>query len=179
VRATRSPSPPTSPGSGASRTSPRSSTSSSAAPATTTTARATATAKGRLNKEAQLAQAALARYATDEAFRHLYDRVADTFAELLKSDIEHLRAGDTAKIGLEAKWCPSLRSSYDRSTLLCEAIARRIFPRESNQEYLNLSNKHYTYRVHNQLRREVLVPLRKVLELLEVYMNAGKWDDLP
>ncbi|PUZ54092.1 LOW QUALITY PROTEIN: hypothetical protein GQ55_5G102200 [Panicum hallii var. hallii] len=118
-------------------------------------------------------EAALARYATDEAFRHLYDRVADTFAELLKSDVEHLRAGDTAKIGLEAKWCPSLRSSYDRSTLLCEAIARRIFPRESNQEYLNLSDKHYTYRVRNQLRREVLVPLRKVLELPEVYMSAG------
>ncbi|RLM93414.1 uncharacterized protein C2845_PM08G30280 [Panicum miliaceum] len=136
-------------------------------------------AEGRLNKEAQLAQAALARYATDEAFRHLYDRVADTFAELLKSDVEHLRAGDTAKIGLADKWCPSLRSSYDRSTLLCEAIARRIFPRESNQEYLNLSDKHYTYRVRNQLRREVLVPLRKVLELPDVYMSAGKWDDLP
>jgi hypothetical protein len=136
-------------------------------------------AKERLNKEAQLAQAALARYASDEAFRHLYDRVADTFAKLLKSDIEHLRAGDTSKIGLAAKWCPSLRSSYDRATLLCEAIARRIFPRESNQEYLDLSDEHYTYRVRNLLRREVLVPLRKVLELPEVYMSAGQWDELP
>ncbi|RCV28018.1 hypothetical protein SETIT_5G372000v2 [Setaria italica] len=136
-------------------------------------------AKERLNKEAQLAQAALARYASDEAFRHLYDRVADTFAELLKSDVEHLRAGDTSKIGLAAKWCPSLRSSYDRATLLCEAIARRVFPRESNKEYLDLSDKHYTYRVRNLLRREVLVPLRKVLELPEVYMSAGQWDELP
>ncbi|CAL4946695.1 unnamed protein product [Urochloa decumbens] len=136
-------------------------------------------AKERLNKEAQLAQAALARYASDEAFRHLYDRVADTFAELLKSDIEHLRAGDNAKVGLAAKWCPSLRSSYDRATLICEAIARRIFPRESNKEYLDLSDEHYTYRVRNLLRREVLVPLRKVLELPEVYMSAGQWDDLP
>ena len=58
------------------------------------------------------------------------------FAEMLKSDVEHLRVGDTTKIGLAAKWCPSLRSSYDRATLLCEAIARRIFPRESSQEYL-------------------------------------------
>ncbi|CAO1942174.1 unnamed protein product [Urochloa humidicola] len=123
--------------------------------------------------------AALARYASDEAFRNLYDRVADTFAELLKSDVEHLRAGDNAKIGLAAKWCPSLRSSYDRATLLCEAIARRIFPRESNKEYLDLSDEHYTYRVRNLLRREVLVPLRKVLELPEVYMSAGQWDDLP
>jgi hypothetical protein len=83
------------------------------------------------------------------------------FAEMLKSDVGHLRAGETAKIGLAAKWFPSLRSSYDRATLLCEAIARRIFPRESSQEYFNISDKHYAYRVRDRLRREVLVPLRK------------------
>ncbi|KAG2661130.1 hypothetical protein PVAP13_1KG482305 [Panicum virgatum] len=119
-------------------------------------------------EEAELARTALARYESDESFRFLYDRVA----EMLKSDVEHLRAGDTAKIGLAAKWCPSLRSSYDRATLLCEAIARRIFPRESSQEYLNISDKHYAYRIRDRLRREVLVPLRKALELPEVYMCA-------
>ncbi|KAL6644186.1 hypothetical protein ACP70R_015794 [Stipagrostis hirtigluma subsp. patula] len=136
-------------------------------------------AKARRQKEAQLAQAVLARYDSDEAFRFLYDRVAETFAELLKSDVEHLRAGDTSKIGLAAKWCPSLRSSYDRATLLCEAIARRVFPRESSQEYLNISDKHYAYRVRDRLRREVLVPLRKALDLPEVYMSACKWAELP
>ena len=40
-------------------------------------------AKERLNKEAQLAQAVLSRYATDEAFRHLYDSVAETPTRLL------------------------------------------------------------------------------------------------
>ncbi|KAF8701421.1 hypothetical protein HU200_033584 [Digitaria exilis] len=98
---------------------------------------------------------------------------------MLKSDVEHLRAGDTTKIGLAAKWCPLLRSSYDRATLLCEAIARRIFPRESSQEYLNISDKHYAYRVRDRLRREVLVPLRKALELPEVYMCACKFEELP
>ncbi|KAL6839126.1 hypothetical protein ACP4OV_031017 [Aristida adscensionis] len=136
-------------------------------------------AKARRQKEAQLARVVLARYDSDEAFRFLYDRVAETFAELLKSDVERLRAGDTAKIGLAAKWCPSLRSSYDRATLLCEAIARRIFPRDSSQEYLNISDKHYAYRVRDRLRREVLVPLRKALDLPEVYMSACKWDELP
>ncbi|KAI5001309.1 hypothetical protein ZWY2020_025959 [Hordeum vulgare] len=81
-------------------------------------------AKARRDKEAEHAQAMLARYGSDDAFRGLYDGVADLFASLLKSDLEHLRAGETAKIGLAAKWCPSLRSSYDRATLLCEAIAR-------------------------------------------------------
>ncbi|KAB8111172.1 hypothetical protein EE612_048744 [Oryza sativa] len=136
-------------------------------------------AKARLQKEAQLAQAVLSRYGSDVSFRFLYDGVADTFAELLKSDVEHMRAGENAKIGLAAKWCPSLRSSYDRATLLCEAIARRMFPRESSQEYLFLSDEHYAYRVRNRLRREVLVPLRKVLELPEVYMTAGKWEQMP
>ncbi|OEL23867.1 hypothetical protein BAE44_0015115 [Dichanthelium oligosanthes] len=133
----------------------------------------------RRQEEAQLARKALSRYESNEAFRFLYDHVAEMFAEMLKSDVEHLRAADTAKIGLAAKWCPSLRSSYDRATLLCEAIARRIFPRESNQEYLNISDKHYAYRVRDRLRREVLVPLRKALELPEVYMCACKFEELP
>uniref|UniRef100_A0A453GY91 Uncharacterized protein n=1 Tax=Aegilops tauschii subsp. strangulata TaxID=200361 RepID=A0A453GY91_AEGTS len=141
--------------------------------------RARGTAKARREKEAEHAQAVLARYDSDEAFRKLYDGVADLFAGLLKSDLEHLRAGETAKIGLAAKWCPSLRSSYDRATLLCEAIARRVFPRDSSPEYLAIPDKHYAYRVRSRLRREVQVPLRKVLELPEVYMSARKWDELP
>ncbi|CAO2168709.1 unnamed protein product [Urochloa humidicola] len=120
----------------------------------------------------RMEEAQLVRYESDESFRFLYDRVTEMFVEMLKSDVEHLRAGDTSKIGLAAKWCPSLRSSYDRATLLCGAIARRIFPRESSQEYLNISEKHYAYRVRDRLRREVLVSLRKVLELPEVYMCA-------
>uniref|UniRef100_A0ACD5WYB0 Uncharacterized protein n=1 Tax=Avena sativa TaxID=4498 RepID=A0ACD5WYB0_AVESA len=137
------------------------------------------TAKAKREKEAEHAKVTLSRYDSDENFRFLYDRVAELFAELLKSDLEHLRSGDTSKIGLAAKWCPSLRSSYDRATLLCEAIARRIFPRESSPEYLSIPDKHYAYRIRSRLRREVHVPLRKVLELPEVYMTAGKWDELP
>ncbi|KQK11816.1 hypothetical protein BRADI_2g62560v3 [Brachypodium distachyon] len=139
----------------------------------------TATARARREKEAQHAQAVIARYGSDDKFRLLYDRVAQMFADMLKSDLEHLRAGDKGKIGLAAKWCPSLRSSYDRSTLLCEAIARRVFPRDSSPEYLGAPDAHYAYRVRKRLRGEVLVPLRKVLELPEVYMSARKWDEVP
>ncbi|CAL4969411.1 unnamed protein product [Urochloa decumbens] len=35
------------------------------------------------------------------------------------------------------------------------------------------------YRVLHRLRREVLVPLRKVLDLPEVYMSAQRWSELP
>ncbi|KAJ0979495.1 hypothetical protein J5N97_014969 [Dioscorea zingiberensis] len=135
--------------------------------------------KQRHEKKAQLAIRALERYSRDPAYRFLHDRVADFFAELLASDLEQLKNGNIKKIGLAAKWCPSLDSSFDRATLLCENIARRMFPKESNPEYAEIEERHYAYRVRDQLRREVLVPLRKVLELPEVFMSSRQWDALP
>ena len=55
----------------------------------------------------------------------------------------------------------------------------RLFPRDSSPDYSDLSEEHYAYRVLHRLRREVLVPLRKVLELPEVYMSAQRWSELP
>ncbi|KAJ4772953.1 plant/protein [Rhynchospora pubera] len=126
-----------------------------------------------------LAKKALARHSSDSKYQFLYDRVAEFFAAMLASDLRHLNSGNIRKIGLAAKWCPSLDKSFDRSTLLCEAIARIMFPRNSDPEYEFLSEPYYLYRVRNRLRREVLVPIRKVLELPEVYMSAQKWSDLP
>ncbi|KAJ8649030.1 hypothetical protein MRB53_002053 [Persea americana] len=54
--------------------------------------------------------------------------ISDFFAESLKSDVGFLNAGEFKKIGLAAKWCLSLDSSFDRTTLLCESIAKRVFP---------------------------------------------------
>jgi hypothetical protein len=79
-----------------------------------------ATAQAKRKKEAEHAQATLSRYDSEENFRLLHDRVA----ELLKFNLEHLCMGDIAKIGLAAMWCPSLRSSYDRSTLMCARPSR-------------------------------------------------------
>ncbi|CAN6194225.1 unnamed protein product [Urochloa humidicola] len=87
--------------------------------------------------------------------------------------------GKKRKIGLAAKWCPTPGSSFDRSTLLCEAIARRLFPRDSSPDYADMAEEHYSYQTLHRLRREVLVPLRKVLELPEVYMSAQRWSELP
>ncbi|RHN70397.1 putative von Willebrand factor, type A [Medicago truncatula] len=77
---------------------------------------------------------------------------------------------------LAAKWCPSVDSSFDRATLLCESIAKRIFPRE---EYEGVEEAHYAYRVRDRLRKDVLVPLRKVLELPEVFIGANRWKLIP
>ncbi|KAG6466801.1 uncharacterized protein LOC122037858 [Zingiber officinale] len=133
----------------------------------------------RRSKRAEMAARAVERYARDPDYRFLHDRVADVFAELLSADLRNLGEGKLTKISLAAKWCPSLDSSYDLSILLCEAIARRLFPRDSHPDYASLEEEHYAYRVRDRLRREALVPLRRALELPEVYMSAGQWSVLP
>ncbi|GKV01481.1 hypothetical protein SLEP1_g14030 [Rubroshorea leprosula] len=47
-------------------------------------------------------------------------------------------------------------------------------------EYEGVKEEHYADRLSDRLRKEVLVPLRKVLELLEeVYIGANRWDSIP
>ncbi|KAK3018157.1 hypothetical protein RJ639_003827 [Escallonia herrerae] len=114
-----------------------------------------------------------------KSVRYLYERISDFFAESLKSDLQLLNSGELKKISLAAKWCPSLDSAFEKSTLLCESIARKIFSRESYPEYEGAEEAHYAYRVRDRLRKEVLVPLRKALELPEVFIGANQWGSLP
>ncbi|ONK62335.1 uncharacterized protein A4U43_C07F2830 [Asparagus officinalis] len=54
-----------------------------------------------------------------------------------------------------------------------------MWPKYSVDEYKETEEEHYAYRVRDRLRKEIIVPIRKVIELPEVYMSAGKWDQLP
>ncbi|KAL5100057.1 hypothetical protein RYX36_004384 [Vicia faba] len=128
------------------------------------------------DKRIALAKKLVERYNRDPNFRSLHDAISDHFADCLKKDLEFLKSGSSTKISLAAKWCPSVDSSFDKSTLLCESIAKRIFPRE---EYEGVEEAHYAYRVRDRLRKDVLVPLRKVLELPEVFIGANQWNLLP
>ncbi|KAF3499642.1 hypothetical protein F2Q69_00042624 [Brassica cretica] len=122
---------------------------------------------------------AFTRYSHDAEYRFLHERVSDLFSNLLRRDLEFLTSGETNKISLAAKWCPSIDSSFDKATLLCESIARKLFPRETFPEYEGVEEAHYAYRVRDRLRKHVLVPLRKTLQLPEVYMGAKEWGSLP
>ncbi|KAJ7945600.1 Plant/T31B5-30 protein [Quillaja saponaria] len=133
----------------------------------------------RKQKRIAVAKKVVQKYGRDPDFRFLYERVSDYFAECLKSDIELLNNQEVSKISLAAKWCPTIDSSFDRSTLLCESIAKKVFPRESYPEYQGIEDAHYAYRVRDRLRKQVLVPLRKVLELPEVYIGDNRWDLIP
>ena len=138
-------------------------------------------AKARLDRKLEkitMGKKAFTRYSQDPDYRFLHERVSELFADYLKKDLEFLASGETNKISLAAKWCPSLDSSFDKATLLCESIARRIFPRESFPEYEGVEEAHYAYRVRDRLRKQVLVPLRKALALPEVSMSAKEWNHL-
>ncbi|XVF28615.1 hypothetical protein REPUB_Repub15cG0045300 [Reevesia pubescens] len=134
-----------------------------------------------LRKEMQLnkAKKAYERYFSDPMYRLLHDCIADMFAEDLKKDIEFLNSGEVRKVGLASKWCPSINSAYDKATLICESIGRRMFPRESDPDYEGIEESHYAFRVRDRLRKQVLVPLHKALELPELYMSSKQWDSLP
>ncbi|XP_071692317.1 uncharacterized protein [Rutidosis leptorrhynchoides] len=130
-------------------------------------------------KRITMAKKAIERFNSDPDYRFLHDRVSDLFAELLRADMKLLEDGKSTKISLAAKWCPSVNSSFDKSTLLCEAIARKVFPREEYAEYNGVEEAHYAYRVRARLGKQVLVPLRKVLELPEVYIGQNDWGSIP
>ncbi|XP_020182889.1 uncharacterized protein [Aegilops tauschii subsp. strangulata] len=140
---------------------------------------AAAAALSRRAKRAEAAARALEMYSRDSTYRSLHDRTADLFAELLAEDMRKLSVGNVKDFSLAAKWCPSLDSSYDRSTLLCEAIARRLFPRGSSSELGDdLPDAHYAYRARERLRRAAIVPLRAALKLPEVFISARAWESV-
>nr|GEV14173.1 hypothetical protein CTI12_AA149770 [Tanacetum cinerariifolium] len=92
-----------------------------------------------------------------------------------RSDIELLNNGESIKISLAAKWCPSVDSLYDKALLICELVARLLYPWDSDSEFEALDAFHYIVKIKSKLRKEVLVPLRNALMLLEVYMSAKQW----
>nr|XP_011464239.1 PREDICTED: uncharacterized protein LOC101309550 [Fragaria vesca subsp. vesca] len=126
-----------------------------------------------------MAKKVVSRYQQDSNFQLLHEQISEVFAECLRSDMECLKKHQRNKISLAAKWCPSLDSSLDKATLLCESIAKKVFPRELYPEYEGLEEAHYAYRVRDRLRKEVYVPLRRALELPELYMTDREWNSLP
>lgn len=124
------------------------------------------------------AKKAIEKYTQDAEYQFLHNQISDLFANHLKNDLQLLHSDKANHISLAAKWCPSIDSSYDKSTLMCESIGRKLFPK-SNPEYEKLEEAHYAYRVRDRLRKEVLVPLRQTLELPELFMSANRWNELP
>ncbi|XP_022681859.1 uncharacterized protein LOC101754603 [Setaria italica] len=132
----------------------------------------------RRRKRAEAAARAVDRYSRDTNYRLLHDCTADLFAKLLAEDMQKLADGKVNELSLAAKWCPSLGSCYDRSTLMCEAIARRLFPKGSAPDLPeDLEDEYYAYRVRDRLQKAV-APLRRALEVPEIFVSAKAWGDV-
>ncbi|GFY84951.1 hypothetical protein Acr_03g0017250 [Actinidia rufa] len=84
----------------------------------------------RRDKKIARARKACERYIGDPDYHVLHDGVSELFPDLLKSDMDFLNLGRGDEISLVAKWCPSIDSSYNKSTLICESIAKRVFQDE-------------------------------------------------
>uniref|UniRef100_A0A0D9WSQ3 TROVE domain-containing protein n=1 Tax=Leersia perrieri TaxID=77586 RepID=A0A0D9WSQ3_9ORYZ len=136
-------------------------------------------AVSRWRKRVDDAARAVEMYARNPSYRFLHERTADLFAELISQDLKKVEDGTVWDLSLASKWCPSLNSCYDQSTLLCEAISRRLFPKGSCPDlHENLPDEHYAYRARERLRKSALVPLRRVLHVPEVYISARRWGDV-
>ncbi|KAL6218971.1 hypothetical protein ACLB2K_012178 [Fragaria x ananassa] len=120
---------------------------------------------------------AIMRYQNDDAYRYLHDRISELFAESLKSDLSLMESDEIEKISYASKFCPSIDSAYDKATLICENIAKKIFPRCGYAEYRDLKEADYTCRVRDRLQEHVLIPLRKAIgsqKMKKSSMETGK-----
>ncbi|XP_008226013.1 PREDICTED: uncharacterized protein LOC103325601 [Prunus mume] len=134
-----------------------------------------------------MAKKALDRYERDPHYRFLHDRVSELFADCLKFDIENLKQIQLKLKSRElnltqsddddeeddhyycldltgaAMDCPFVDSMFDCTTLLCESIAKKIFPRISYQG-VEEDEADHADRARQLLMKEVLLPLRVPLE---------------
>jgi len=122
----------------------------------------------------ELAREALKRYDADPVYRTLFERTGQLFADQLREDLDAKRAGK--RIGLCAKWCPMLYHSFDRRTLICEAIARHLFP-PGLPEFAGASEREYAYRARDRLRG-VLSELKEYTKSPERLMCQGRWSEI-
>lgn len=86
------------------------------------------------------------------------------FAKQLQLDKENLETRNYNDISLCAKWASSEKDKYDVNINLAHDIASELFPDN--------------VKVMHRYRKEVLVPLRKHIDIVETYMSDNKWSEI-
>ena len=57
------------------------------------------------------------------------------YVYIMRKDLKFLAQNKKSGYSLAAKWVPTVDSPYDERTLICESIARLLFPRDSLEDY--------------------------------------------
>jgi len=130
-----------------------------------------------LNK-VQAGQKVLFLFDYNPLYRLLHKKVAQIFAKALKKDLKFLAQNKTSGYSLAAKWVPTVDSPYDERTLICESIARLLFPRDSLEDYKRCTEFQYNYRIRKRLRKEVLSPLREKLRIVEKLLSENRYTEV-
>lgn len=123
-----------------------------------------------------------------------YITVARLFAQGLEADIGLLekiaspnmsdkeRVDLSFQISLCSKYAPSISASHDRATNIASAIAELLWiegklhmPYEQTQN-LSIDKVHDLRRAYT---RWILSPLRRFLQIPEIYMASNRWGELP
>ncbi|PHT39011.1 hypothetical protein CQW23_22584 [Capsicum baccatum] len=102
------------------------------------------------------------------------------FLEKKNSTISYVCKSKAKRLRLEkiADTAKKLLSRYDQDSDFQFLYDNESIPTRG-VEYEDVEDAHYAYRVRDRLRKEVLVPLHKALEIPEVYICANKWGELP
>lgn len=134
-------------------------------------------------------------FKTSKPFQALYIATARLFANQLALDVETLaKIADPAtedskrvdlsfQLSLAAKYAPSIATSHDRSTNIASAIAELLWAKGKLRIPHDASSQQLTLEKVQDLRsaytRWVLSPIRRFLQIPEIYMSSNRWNELP
>ncbi|DBA81625.1 TPA: hypothetical protein ACH3X1_007381 [Trebouxia sp. C0004] len=134
-------------------------------------------ASRKMKKKPRNARNAIKKFAEDDVFRLLHLTVAVLFSEQIQKDLAVLKAGKPSDVSLAAKWAPTPGRSHDKDTWMAATIAEFLFPARQHQAE-GEAYQAYVARVKSLYHKQVLVPLRKCLDVPEVYMSANAWNEV-
>lgn len=129
------------------------------------------------DKHAFLRQRLKVKLEQDLKFRAMYVVICKLFAEAMTKDLVIIKDLETAasedrysisrKLTLAAKWAPTPARAHDKQLFVSSTITSIMFP-----EVEGTIERRMSY------QNRVLTPLRKALDIPEVKMAAGQWDQI-
>lgn len=88
----------------------------------------------------------------------------NTIATQLLNDKDCIQRGDHKNVSLCAKWASSEGDKYDINFHIAHKIALSLYPDDED--------------IMKKYRKEILVPLRKKIDIVETYMSSNRWNEI-
>jgi hypothetical protein len=99
-------------------------------------------------------------------FHHYHKDLITTYiTNQLNEDQYNMHDGES--ISFLAKWIPSENKKFDRNSNINEEICKKLF-------HVDSVNSH----ILKRYRKEYLSPLRKYMQICEIFMCANEWDKI-